>query len=258
MKKLKIVGMAVLTAGLISLTSCLGDGSNTQTGVSLGYSTINLDALAYAVEDDFGTVVVADAFEKQLKGNEYVMYSYEVDWAKQSSEKYIYVNVTGLEKLPEVSSKMSITDTTSVLPNELPIEVIELAMYNYMYILTANRHAFLTAYHKNVPSDIETDYDLSYDIDANPVEISGVRVYDLYLRAVKITDGKKVATDTPIMCAYDLKEFLRRKREVEKSAGKTNVNVRFNYVSSITDSGSMTWKKSDVHSFVIPEEVSNY
>ena len=136
MKKLKIVGMAVLTAGLISLTSCLGDGSNTQTGVSLGYSTINLDALAYAVEDDFGTVVVADAFEKQLKGNEYVMYSYEVDWAKQSSEKYIYVNVTGLEKLPEVSSKMSITDTTSVLPNELPIEVIELAMYNYMYILT--------------------------------------------------------------------------------------------------------------------------
>ena len=257
MKKFKILGMAVLTASLISLTSCLGEGSNTQTGVSWGYSTINLDAMAYAVEDDFGTVVVAKEFETQLKGNEYVMFGYEVDWAQQSSNKYIYVKATGIEKIPEVSSKMSITDTTTLLANELPMEAIDISMYNYNSVLTANRHIFLSALHKNVASDIETTYDLSFDIDANPVAVGEIRVYDLYLRATKVADGKKVETDTAIIFAYDLKEFLRRKREVEKNAGNTTVNVRVNFPSKITD-GVMTWTTSDVYSFVIPEEVSNY
>lgn len=257
MKKFKISGMAVLTAGLISLTSCLGDGSNTQTGVSLGYSTINLDAMAYAVEDDFGTVVVADAFETQLKGNEYVMFGYEVDWAKQSSNKYIYVKATGIEKIPEVLSKASITDTTALLANELPVEAIDVSMYNYNYVLTANKHIFLTALHKNVASDIETTYDLSYNIDASPEVVGENRVYDLYLRSVKIADGKKVETDTPIMYAYDLKDFLRRKREVEKSADKNAVNVRIHYLQSLKD-GVMKWNTTDIYSFVIPEEISDY
>lgn len=257
MKKLKISAMAVLTAGLISLTSCLGDGTNKQTGHSFGYATINLDALAYAVEDDFGTVVVADAFEKQLKGNEYVMYGYEVDWNAQTSNKYIYVIATGLEKIPEVLSKSSITDTTTLLTNEIPIEYVDFSMYNYNYVLTANRHAFITTAHKNVPSDIETSYDFSYDRSASPVVINGMRVYDLYIRAVKIADGKKVETDTPILGAYDMKDFLRSRRETEKNAGNTSVNVRVNFINSIKD-GVTTWKTSNIYSFIIPQEVTDY
>jgi hypothetical protein len=59
------------------------------------------------------------------------------------------------------------------------------------------------------------------------------------------------------MYAYDLKDFLRRKREVEKSADKNAVNVRIHYLQSLKD-GVMKWNTTDIYSFVIPEEISDY
>ena len=257
MKKFKTLGVTALIAGMISLTSCLDGGTNTQTGYSFGYSTFNLDAGALVVEDDFGTVVSSSGFSA-LKGNEYVMYSYEVDWESQKSSSYINVTCTGLEKIPEMYTKSFLTDTTTLLDNEMPISAVSAMMYSYAYVLTANKHAFITTTHNNVPSDINMDYDFSWDYNAGPTELEGgVRVYEFYLRAMKVANGEKVETDTSIMNAFDLTDFLRTARSVENSAGNSVVNIRIHYISDLSGEEPM-WKTSDVYSFVIPTEASNY
>ena len=44
MKKLKVLGLAAIAAGMFSLTSCLDGGGNTSSGMALGYSTLSMDA----------------------------------------------------------------------------------------------------------------------------------------------------------------------------------------------------------------------
>lgn len=255
MKKLKFLGLAAVAASMFSLTSCLDGGGNTASGMALGYSTLSMDAGGIVVKDDFGSVVASSTFNTQLSGGEYVAYAYSVDWDAQTSNKYTVATVSALEKYAEVYTQGSITDTTVLFSNEMPVQKLVIQMYSADYAFTANNHIFMSVYHENVPSDMKTQYDFSYDSSADPVVVGGKRVYDFYLRATKVADGDKVKADTPFTNVYDLSQFLSRKRPVEKAAGNTSVNIRINYINEVgEDFLSSKKEQSDVISFVIPEE----
>ena len=255
MKKLKVLGLAAIAAGMFSLTSCLDGGGNTSSGMALGYAAYSMDAGGIVVKDDFGSVVASSAFNAQLSGGEYVAYAYSVDWDAQTSNKYTVATVSALDKFAEVYTQGSITDTTVLLPNELPVQKLMVQMFSSDYAFTANNHIFMSVYHKNVHSDMKTQYEFSYDSSADPVVVEGKRVYDFYLRAIKVADGNKVETDTPFTNAYDLSQFLSRMRPVEKAAGNTSVNIRINYINEVGEDFSSSKKgQSDIISFIIPEE----
>lgn len=255
MKKLKALGLAAIAAGMFSLTSCLDGGSNTQSGMALGYANFNMNAGRIVVEDDFGSVVSADAFNTQLNGGEYVAFAYSVDWDEQTSDKYTFVTVSALEKFTEVYTQGFVADTVALLPNELPVQKLTIQMFSPEYAFTANNHIFMSVYHQNVPSDMETRYQFSYDSGKEPVVVEGKRVYDFYLRATKDKEGDKVKADTPFTNVYDLSQFLSRVRPIEKAAGKTSVNIRVNYINEVGEDYPSSKKgQSEVVSFVIPEE----
>lgn len=255
MKKLKALGLAAMAAGMFSLTSCLDGGGNTQSGSALGYATFNMDAGGIVVTDDFGSVVASGTFNTQLSGGEYVAYAYSVDWDSQTSNKYTVATVSGINKFTEVYTQSSITDTTALLSNELPVQKLAVQMYSVDYAFTANNHIFMSVYHEDVPSDMKTQYELSYDSSADPAIVGGKRVYDFYLRAMKIADGEKVKENVPFTNVYDLSQFLSRMRSVEKAAGNTSVNIRINYINKLGDDYSSSKKEqSDVISFIIPNE----
>ena len=256
MKKIITLGVTALIAGMISLTSCLDGGENTTTGAGFGYASFDMNA-GIVVKDDFGSVIAASAFNSQLTGGEYVYYLGSVDWEAQTTTDYTVATISQIEKYPEIPTFVSIVDTTTVVADEMAVEGVTVYMYDANYVFTANKHMFMSATHKNVPSDIKTDYYFSYDYNAEPTILGDTRVYDFYLRAVKVSDGTKVSTDTSILCAYDLIDFLNEKRSVEKSLGNTSVNIRIHYVKEINDN-VLNWETTKTYSFVIPTEASNY
>ncbi|MCD7850121.1 MAG: hypothetical protein LUH63_10530 [Parabacteroides sp.] len=256
MKKLKVLGLAAVAAGMVTLTSCLDGGGNTQSGGAFGYADFNMEAGGIVATDDYGTIIASNAFNTQLTGGEYISFFANIDYDNQTSSKYITATVSDITTYPEYQAKSYLTDTLDLLPNEMTIDQIKVQGLGNsgttQYLFTANQHIFMSGGHKNIPSDMKVRYDLSYVGGAEPVTIDGKRVYDFYLRAVKNADGDNTKSDRDIVGAYGLKDFLRNAINVEKSAGKSDVNVRFNYINEFSkDSTSWAWKSSDVYSFAI-------
>ena len=92
MKKLKVLGVAAAAVGMISLTSCLGDGKNTSTVYGLGVVEFSMDAFGNVVTDDYGTVAYSPAFAG-LNAGDYVVYTGMIDYDTQTSNKYMTVDV---------------------------------------------------------------------------------------------------------------------------------------------------------------------
>lgn len=257
MKKLKFLGLAAIAAGMVSLTSCLDGGGNKTSGGAFGYADFSMEAGGIVATDDYGSVIAASAFNTQLTGGEYISYFASIDYDAQTSTKYTTAVVSDIRKYPEYHTNPYLTDTVSLLNNEITINQIAVQPLGNMgsstiYAFTANKHIFMSAGHKNIPSDMKVRYDLSYERGTEPVEVEGKNVYDLYLRAVKTADGDDTKSDRGIVGAYGLSEFLNYAINAEKSSGKSDVNVRINYINEFSkDSTSWNWATSDIYTFVI-------
>ena len=259
MKKLKVLGLAAIAAGMFSLTSCLDGSGNSSTGGGYGVVDLDMDVLGNVVKDDYGTKVYSTGFAN-LNPGDFVVYYCSIDWDTQPSNKYITATVGQgqVAKLDKWSTDSYITDTTIVMPNEMAIsqsDFIQTAIGNVPYILRANSHAFIATSFKNIPSDQTISYDLSYDGALEPVKVNDINVYDFYLRATKVGEGKKTEQDYTPVNVFDLRGFLDRAISKERAAGAQKVNVRVNYIKEFSkDSTSWEWGKSDVASFPIPSE----
>lgn len=253
MKKLKFLGLAAIAAGMVSLTSCLDGGGNKTSGGAFGYADFSMEAGGIVATDDYGSVIAASAFNTQLTGGEYISYFASIDYDAQTSTKYTTAVVSDIRKYPEYHTNPYLTDTVSLLNNEISINQVAVQTLGYSeYALTANKHIFMSAVHKNIPSDMRVRYDLSYERGTEPVVVDGKNVYDLYLRAVKTADGDDTKSDKAIVGAYGISEFLNYAINAEKSSGKSDVNVRFNYINEFSkDSTSWNWGTSDIYSFAI-------
>ena len=49
MKKLKVLGLAAVAAGMVTLTSCLDGGGNTQSGGAFGYADFNMEPVVLSL-----------------------------------------------------------------------------------------------------------------------------------------------------------------------------------------------------------------
>ena len=259
MKKLKVLGLAAFAAGMETLTSCLDGGGNTSTGGGYGVVDFDMNAMGNVVKDDYGTVVYSTGFSNLSQGD-FVVYYSTIDWDNQPSDKYITATVGQGQagKLDKWSTSPSLTDTSVVMSNEMAISevgFIQTAFGNEVYALRANSHAFIASIFKNIPSDQTISYDLSYDGNLETVQENGVNVYDFFLRATKVGEGKKTEQDCPFTNVFDLNQFLYRAISKERSAGAKKVNVRVNFIKEFSkDSTSWVWGKSEIASFPIPSE----
>lgn len=263
MRKLKVFGLAAAALGMVTLTSCLGDGGNTQTAMGYGVVDFDLNAFGNVVKDDYGTVLYSPAFAG-LNVGDFVVYYATIDWDAQTSNNYITATVeqNGFARLDRYYSDSMKTDTAVVKPNESVITEaafiqtgVQTANGFDAYVLRANSHAFLTTAFKNVPSDREFSYELTYDGNLRPTQVEGNNVYDLYLRATVTDEGDNVESNYSYSFAFDLTSFLSRTIAQERSAGEDFVYVRLNYPNAFnSDSTKITWKQTDVAKFPIPKE----
>lgn len=242
MKTLKFGGAA---AALLLLTSCLGDGGSTVVqNTTYGVVELSSKTLTNMVcVDNAGTLFYSPELAKDVsvETGDCCILAYTVDHGSPENQNaaangYYTVTKNGYAELDRWPFNFNLTDTAKIMENEQVIGNIGNA---YGYI---KGKMFLETLHKDFLTGQKNKYELSYNPSAEPEKIDGNRVYNLYLRTVKMTDGKSPSGNASIPNAYDLQRFVFSVTSTEKAAGAKAIFVRFNYIKEFNkDTTAATW-----------------
>ncbi len=241
MKTFKLFGV-LAAAALILLTSCLGDSNNTRT-LNSQFAVARFDSKSSKILLDvngLGAVYSSEIQSYINDGNCYLI-DLTVDFSSaenaNAADNGYYVAI--IPSIPsEVIKGLSIqqvADTTALLENEQPIS--ELVINNYLsgYLLMSANFDQL----KNQQNRWEIYYD---PMQEGSEDKNGNRYYDLFIRTVKHKDGEGSSTTKELVRrAFEAKSFIEKCIEKEKADNKTVVNLKFNYVQSISKENEMKW-----------------
>lgn len=248
MKKTNVFG-AIFIMAIVLFTSCLGDGSNKQSATTVGVVRYDYKTAKYLLDTYLWGTLYSPSLNSTADVREGGCYyfSFELDFDLPENDGSV-VNTTGyytitLSQKYEVSRySMSpvFLDTTTMLTNEIPLVDPLASVDGYIKGIFFIQHSF------KQPTDQSYTWNLSYNTQDMVVEESNNRIYDVFIRAsISGSAGTKTPTDGGAANAYDMKYYIESAANVEKDLKKDVVNIRFNYVSEITD-GNIVWKKSDL------------
>lgn len=261
MKKLKVLGLAAIAAGMFSLTSCLDGGGNTQQLSSyaiVDYSS-TMRTLIYPL-GYFPLYVATIANDPTYSAGDCVLANFTVDFdspenASASTNGFYVATGVATSPLAEYSLDFSPLDSTA-LDNELLLSGSESALLfsnNYKKIVVIPTFASILTDQKNT-------YNISMDYDQEPETVDGTeRVYTLCIRAQKREEGKAPtisnAMDPIAVEGGSLYSMLKSK---ESAAGKKLVSYRVKYPLTFNSDSTKiaTWGYSNISQFSI-EEATN-
>lgn len=258
MKKLKVLGLAAIAAGMFSFTSCLDSGGNTQqlSGFAVVDYSPTMRMLIYPL-GYYPLYISTIANDPNYSAGDCVMANFTVDFDSDenanASANGFYV-ATGAASSPLAKYELMSSPSDSVaLHNELLMSGSESGMLfssNFQRILIVPTFA-------SVLTDQKNTYTVSMDFSQEPEMVEGTdRVYTLCIRAQKLTDGKAPTLGNakePI--AVEGRMFYSMLKSKEAAAGKKLVSYRVKYPLTFNaDSTKIaTWGYSPVSQFSIVE-----
>ncbi|MDR1114871.1 MAG: hypothetical protein LBL33_01715 [Tannerella sp.] len=247
------------------LTSCL-EGENKSQGYDLGVLDYSFTApvmktFSYAF---YGPELVSLMAQGTLElgGCYYFQYTIDYDLPENSEEMvklngYYTVSIVPLAEAQRFYPNSYLTDTLTLLTNELPVADILLSeggLFGY-----AENYLFVT-HSVNHEKDLDVQWDMSYEDNDNVMtEENGKRQYNLFVRATSKTarDESKAAMEYSHFNAYYLRDFLESAARTEKERLGSSYNntsstftVKFNYVSGINEDSEITWQSKSVDIFI--------
>lgn len=242
MKTLKLGGAA---AALLLLTSCLGDGGGT-VSESAVYGVIELSSKTMTnmvCVDNAGTLFFNPevANDVSIETGDCCILAYVLDQGSAENQNvatkgYFTVGKKGYQEIDRWSLSFSLTDTAKILNNEQTLTGIN-APVSYI-----KGRLFLPTEHKDFLTDQKNRFELSYNPAAEPEKIEGNRVYNLYLRTVKVTEGKSPSQSGSMVNAYELQRFASSVTSTEKATGAKGIFIKFNYIKEFNkDTTAATW-----------------
>ncbi len=261
MKKLKVLGLAAIAAGMFSLTSCLDGGGNTQQLSSyaiVDYSS-TMRTLIYPL-GYYPLYVATIANDPTYSAGDCVLANFTVDFdspenASASTNGFYVATGVATSPLARYDLNFSPLDST-VLDNELLLSGSESALLfsnNYKKIVVIPTFASILTDQKNT-------YNISMDYNQEPETVDGTeRVYTLCIRAQKQEEGKAPtisnAMDPIAVEGGPLYSMLKSK---ESAAGKKLVSYRVKYPLTFNSDSTKiaTWGYSNISQFSI-EEATN-
>ena len=255
MKKISLF-MSGMLLSIIGLTSCLQNTGNTETGRLFGVLTLSSAGMNFVLNTAIGAVfdpqITQWVATGQMQQNGCYLFDYMIDYglpdnssASLQANGYYTITITDYLELPGYTPSSNLTDTTTVLPNEVPV-------VNGCSAWTSIGQYFIAQQVVNQPADRQLNWNMSYDYNTltNPAEESGLRYYDVFVRAIKMTDGMQSVTDVTYLNAYNMSNFLQLAATNEKtqlggsySSTSSIFRLRVNYARTITDS-VITWQNS--------------
>jgi hypothetical protein len=263
MKKFSLFLVVALFCA-IGLTSCL-EGENKSQGYGIGvldysYTTPVMKTM---YDNFYGPELVSLIAQGtiELGGCYYFQYTIDYDLPENSKEMvelngYYTVSIAPLAEAERFYPTSYLTDTLTVLTNELPVTDILLSeggLFGY-----AENYLFVT-HSVNHEKDLDVQWDMSYEDNDNVMtEENGKRQYNLFVRATSKTarDGSKATMEYPYFNAYYLRNFLETAARTEKDRLGASYNtsstftVKFNYVSGINEDSEITWQSKSVDMYI--------
>ena len=266
MKKLKVLGLAAIAAGMFSLTSCLDGGGNQQTIPNLfaivDYSS-TMKTLLYPVDypnQSLPLYISSIANDPTYSAGDCVIANVQIDYdspdnANISTTGFYVATGVASSPLAKYNLNFSSLDSTA-LDNELLLsgsDVGLLVSNNYKRIIAIPNFA-------SVLTDQKNDYTITMDYDQEPEAVDGTeRVYTLCIRAQKREEGKAPTISNAIdPIAIEGGQFYSMLKSKESAAGKKVVNYRMKYPLTFNSDSTKiaTWGYSQISQFSI-EEASN-
>ncbi|MDR1200222.1 MAG: hypothetical protein LBL58_01145 [Tannerellaceae bacterium] len=135
-------------------------------------------------------------------------------------------------------------DTVGVKENELSMSTLVLRNYVKGYL-------FIDSYQESMDTGQENRYELSYNIEQEPVLESNKNVYQLYLRTSKVGDGKSPKNNQIVPNAYYVKYFFDTISNAEKEKGNSEYSFKINYIKSFTTDSTPNWASSEIQTIPI-------
>ncbi|MCD7931828.1 MAG: hypothetical protein LUH15_10975 [Tannerellaceae bacterium] len=247
MKAIKLVFVAALTAVVLMLTSCMGDGSNSYSGH--GYGIVKYDATT-------GRTLLFGAYyyplysaELQLyPENEYLAVYYSLDLddetnANYTDKGYVVANIS-IQGSESEGIKRGSVDYYSTIDIKTPqkdevktagFEILNLVDYRLISGIGIS----------NYNKEDQLSYTMECDIDQEPENngSSGLKVYDLYLRTIQITTSSSSGSANAELVVFPLSSPINNFKAKESSAGRSSFYIRFNYATSVSED-NITWTQS--------------
>lgn len=260
MKKLKFLGLAAIAAGMVSLTSCLDGGGNKwqdQNFSIIDYSTTSMRTLVYPL-GSYPLYMSAVANDPTYSSGDVVYANFAVDKDSPDNanaiENGFYV-ATGAASTPIEKGYLSFSELDSTaLDSELLMTNLETVL-----MLSPNfRKILATPQFESVLTEQKNDYRLTFDYDQEPETVDGTeRVYTLYLRSQKVTDGKAPTISNAYdQRVFDAGQFYSVTKNKESAAGKNIVRYQIKYPKTFNSDSTKvaTWGASNIAGFIIEEE----
>lgn len=244
MKKIVIYGLSVM--GLL-LTSCLGDPATSLT-MALQPAVVQLEPVKVLCVKGGDKISSTDFQKKSVADGECFLVDYSIDMgaaenAEGGKANGYYTAIIGpytnVSKWPLFTN---LTDTLGVEPNELSVSVVH------------DRRAYIQGeffLFTDLAGHLESQVD-SFSLSYNPDQamVGDSRIYDLYLRVMKVKEGQEQTEATLFTAnAFHLEDFVNEAsaKETPDKDGKRTVNFRINYVSGFnSDTTQCIWKSSNV------------
>lgn len=255
MKKLKVLGLAAIAAGMVTLTSCLDGGGNSHTlqvyGV-IDYSS-TFKPLLYTGGDILYMSNVAS--DPNFSAGDCVAAYATVDLdspenANVSTNGY-YVATGPVASIGKGNFSFATLDSTA-LSDELLVSNVGMwpliKSVNYRKILAIPQFETALTEQKN-------SYRLTFDYDQEPVTVNSTeRVYTLCLRCQKLEDGKAPTVNGAAdIKAFDAEQFYSTVKSRESAAGKKIASFQIKYAKGFNSDSTKvtTWGTSDIVQFSI-------
>ena len=241
------------------LTSCMGEGRNVQSGSAFGVLRFDFKSAKNLLDVSDYDSFYSIRFQEANEGNCFWVV-YEIDWDRpensyESIEANGYLMVDILEK-PDVDKWMVnpvLTDTSKILTGEVPL--ISPAMSGeWAYV----KGLLFIISSLDIPTNQTMYWNLSFDRDNMVKDESGQRYFNVFLRTAVNIPGTYSKDRMNVANAFAIESYIKDVAKQVQEANGTSFKIRFNYPSSISESGKITWERLDSYDipveYILPKE----
>ncbi|MDR1160965.1 MAG: hypothetical protein LBK45_01375 [Tannerellaceae bacterium] len=251
----KLISGSLLAGILMLFNSCLG-GENSSSSQDQRYGVVEMNLKAggnviYYNDQDYP--FYSPTLSSKILDGECCWIAYMIkseDNQNVATLGYYTIQEENYVVVDKGMVRPAKTDTAVVKENELPMS--ELVPTNYV-----KGYLFVNSMHEAMGTTQKNEYELSYDMEQEPLLENTLNngtqnVYQLYLRATKLEDGKSPTLTQIVPNTYNVKRFFDSISYTEKGKGKTEYYFKINYIRSFADDSVANWTSTEALAIIIP------